>query len=360
MTRHIDPALRAQIDAKIAAGQVTHVPAAPATKEDRIAERRERVRAMDARGCTLTEIAREIGVSIPTVANDRKALGLPPLRVRSDGDKATIRRQATSARKVAESQDRRRFKVAIPSTGRATKVASAQAQTEGRTMFPDRVFRAEGPSIEPVLKDGSMNAKIGGDVLVGRLKGAYICTLTLEERATCPRSCHHWATCYGNAMPWPRRWAPGPELEDSLRVEISEACEANALVLVRLHVLGDFYSWQYVRLWAELLDQHQGLHVFGFTAWAPGTQIGDGIARLRGAYPERFMIRHSGRTGRWGSFTLPMRPDPDIPGGWPKRIGDAVVCPEQRDPYLAEPRGTHCGNCAICWSSDRPVVFIEH
>ena len=48
---------------------------------------------------------------------------------------------------------------------------------------------------ENVLKCGRNNSKIGGDVLVGRLRGARIFTLTLEERATCPRSCAMWRAC---------------------------------------------------------------------------------------------------------------------------------------------------------------------
>jgi hypothetical protein len=91
-----------------------------------------------------------------------------------------------------------------------------------------------------------IGAKIGGDVLVGRLKGARIFTLTLEERATCPRSCAHLAGCYGNAMPHPVRWQADDAFEDRLSMEIAELCAAHDTVLVRLHILGDFYSARYV------------------------------------------------------------------------------------------------------------------
>ena len=219
------------------------------------------------------------------------------------------------------------------------------------TRFPTRVFTADGA--EAVLKDGCNNSKIGGDVLVGRLKGAYIATLTLEERATCPRSCKIWEGCYGNGMQHARRWRPGPELEAQLRDELVEACSKNELVLIRLHVLGDFYSFEYLKLWATALDDLPNLHVFGFTAHQPGTEIGDGIRKLRNVYPERFMIRHSGLTGRWGSFTLPFPTDA-------KTIGDAIVCPEQLDAMSGGKNATHCGNCAVCWSTSRPIAFVEH
>lgn len=218
-------------------------------------------------------------------------------------------------------------------------------------MFPDRVMPPDHR--EPVLKDGASAAKIGGDVLVGHLRGARILTLTLEERATCPRDCALWAGCYGNTMPWARRWHHGPALETCLRDEVTRACQQHDAVLIRLHVLGDFYSWDYLCLWADLLDSHDNLHAFGFSAWQPDTRLGDGIARLRTVYPDRFAVRTSGRTGRWGSFTLP------FPTG-AKRIGDAIVCPEQLDAMQGSPRGRHCGNCAVCWSTDRPVAFVEH
>ena len=38
----------------------------------------------------------------------------------------------------------------------------------------------------------SKNKKLGKVVKVGRLQGARIFTLTLEERATCPTTCAHW------------------------------------------------------------------------------------------------------------------------------------------------------------------------
>lgn len=321
---------------------------------ENIQARRAEVKRLVAAGHRNGMIASELGVSEQTVVSDKRALGL----TRAYGAKerngaADIKRAERAQRGAKTVSDRRRFKTVPVPMGSPSVMASAEVCSEGRTMFPDRVFLPPGPGQEPVLKDGSNNSKIGGDVLVGRLRGAYICTLTLQERATCPSTCSMWASCYGNAMPWARRWAAGTELEDSLRVEVSEACAANDLVLIRLHVLGDFYSFDYLKLWAELLDAHDGLHVFGFTAWGEGTQIGDGVARLRAAYPERFMIRHSGRTGRWGSFTLPFPTSA-------KTIGDAIVCPEQLDGMRGSPKGRHCGNCAACWSTDRPIAFVEH
>ncbi len=322
-----------------------------------LSARRNLVALAHSEGMTAKEtvelIAEELGetISTATVSLDRKALGLA--RQNGKSDKYAERKRASAEKKVAVVKDRRRHKTVPVPFGDYGNLASLEAVTEARTIFPTRVFEPSGAGVECVLKDGCNNSKIGGDVLLGRLKGAYICTLTLEERATCPTSCHHWTGCYGNSMQHARRWQAGEALEAQLREEVALACAANEKVLIRLHVLGDFYSRDYVCLWAELLDTHDNLFVFGFTAWDFDTEIGKAIATLRKTYPQRFMIRVSGRTGIWGSFTLPF-PTTE------KTIGDAIVCPEQLDAMEGSPRGTHCGSCAVCWSCDRPIAFIRH
>lgn len=135
--------------------------------------------------------------------------------------------------------------------------------------------------------------------------------------------------------------------------EVAELCATHAHVLIRLHVLGDFWSLDYLSFWVGQIDLHDNLTIFGFTAWAPGTEIGDGIARVRAALPDRFMVRTSERTGEWGAFTL------DFPTEEP-RIGDALVCPEQRDANAGHKKQLHCGSCGACWNDARPIAFIRH
>ncbi|MBY0515046.1 MAG: hypothetical protein K2P78_14230, partial [Gemmataceae bacterium] len=71
------------------------------------------------------------------------------------------------------------------------------------TRFPTRVLPVAAMSA--ILVSGHSNVKIGRDVRKGKLKGYWIYTLSLEERATCPTSCEHWRSCYGNAMPFAKR-----------------------------------------------------------------------------------------------------------------------------------------------------------
>lgn len=264
-------------------------------------------------------------------------------------DRAAQIRVARLVANRAKLQDRRRFKTGMVADGSAL-VAAARLE---RTMFPDSVSHFTDVSGEAILKDGSMNAKIGGDVLVGGLKGARIYTLTLEERATCPRSCKIWDGCYGNGMPFARRWVVTPLMIAALYTEVREVCAHDWNVLIRLHILGDFPSVEYVRHWGVMLHDFPKLHCFGFTAWQETTAIGAAVADLRDHYPDRFMIRHSGRTGTWGSFTI----------DWPtprSRIGDALVCPEQRSSNGDAREGIHCGSCGACWASSDPIAFIEY
>lgn len=43
-----------------------------------------------------------------------------------------------------------------------------------------------------------------------------------------------------------------------------------------------------------------------------------------------------------------------------KRLGDAIVCPEQVSVMNGADDSRHCGSCGLCWSSDAPIVFVRH
>lgn len=307
----------------------------------------ERIAQLYKQGMSDAEIGRIVGIKTYRVGVQRRSMGLHRIK-RGGGDRIATAKKDRAEKHAQRVRDRRRFKTTPVPFGEPSVMVDADFEGP---MFPSRVFVPDGS--ERVLKDGSSNSKIGGDVLVGKLKGARIYTLTLPERTTCPKSCPLWRGCYGNSMQYARRWQPGRELEEQIVCEIKAMCAKDQPVLVRLHVLGDFYSFDYIKLWAELLDTYHNLYVFGFTAHADDTHLGAGISRLRGVYPDRFAIRHSGTTGRWGTFTLPFPTEA-------KTIGDAIVCPEQLDGMKGSPQSRHCGNCGVCWATDRPIAFVEH
>jgi len=189
-----------------------------------------------------------------------------------------------------------------------------------------------------VLKPGSNNRKLGAWVSKGAWIGMPIYSLTLEERATCPRSCENYDRCYGNNMPFAHRFEQGPALEAQLDIELAvlQLFHPEGFV-VRLHVLGDFYSPDYVRLWQSWLVQHQGLRVYGYTAWLPDTAIG---AAIRDAKSPRFKVRTSGIDTR----TVDDFSTNDV----------GIQCPVQ----LTQSKS--CGTCTLCWSTDQVITFKAH
>lgn len=403
MTRGLTDHERALIDAAVARGQVQRVPQGqsgqPRIQWDgaklvyvekqpvrsisfgrgpkpcpKVAARRRRVAEMIDQGMTAAEVALNLTIHESMARQDAAKIGKRFARAKRKAntektprerlfdlwmrkgvtDAALHKREVTAAKKRAKvkaGRDRRRFKAVPVATG---KVSALAPQSATGTIFPNSVRKPLAS--DSVFKDGAMNSKIGGDVLVGWLAGARIVTLTLEERATCPATCAMWSACYGNNMSkGVVRWLHGPELEAKIAAEIPALIEDHGKVLVRLHVLGDFYSPEYVALWDSLLREHPGLAVFGFTAHLPGTEMGDLIAAVRAVHGRRFSLRHSGYMDDWGSFVFPHEPLEDV-----KQIGKALVCPEQREGLWTPETKRHCGNCAACWSSDVPVAFSQH
>jgi hypothetical protein len=216
---------------------------------------------------------------------------------------------------------------------------------DGTTFYPKRIKHPdEGGAL---LKSGHHNWKIGKIVQKGHWKGLPIYTLTLTERATCPRSCALWRMCYGNNMNWSVRWQHGPELEELLEREVwrLERLHRKGFV-VRLHVLGDFYSTEYVDLWRRLLRSCEELRVFGFTAREPDSEIGAAVAKVRDQFPERWWIRFSGSGLDEMAAEVIDMPGQERPG--------TIVCPEQMKQTKS------CSECGLCWHSTKNIAFLRH
>lgn len=217
-----------------------------------------------------------------------------------------------------------------------------KAVVAGRTIFPTRVFPADVQ--DRLLKSGEHQRKIGSHVMKGRLSGAPIFTLTLEERATCPRSCVMWRSCYGNAMPWSRRIAADDTLMDRLGMELAALAEQHDRFLIRLHILGDFWSVNYVDFWRQMPVQHQGLHIFGYTARRDDA-IAAGIDRIN--LSDRCWIRRS--DGGEDEFRSIVVKDAEQ-----ATAAAAIICPVQTG------RTQCCSTCALCWHTPKTIAFLEH
>ncbi|HRE45180.1 MAG TPA: hypothetical protein PKY87_14585 [Terricaulis sp.] len=230
------------------------------------------------------------------------------------------------------------------------------ALSEARSIFPHSVDGAMAS--KRFLVSGHNNPKLGAKVLKGPWKDYPIFHLTLEERATCPRSCQQWATCYGNAMPMARRHDfRDPRFLELLRAEVLTVARANpGGFVVRLHTLGDFFSVDYVRLWADLLDELPNLRVFGYTARREDADDDESrlIARALRWLTEQawdvFAIRFSGDAAPQGSIVIDdlaaVADDPAV-----------IVCPAQQELTDA------CATCGLCWSAaarEKTIAFIRH
>jgi len=221
---------------------------------------------------------------------------------------------------------------------------------DGTTRFPSRRFAAA--DVPRLLIDGYNSRKIGRTITKGKWKGLPIYTLTLVERETCPRTCKAWLTCYGNNMHYSRRLIAGPELEEALwkELHVLEGKHPGGYV-VRLHVLGDFYSVGYVLMWEEALKAFPALRVFGYTARHHRDEtIGRLLWELAHSAWDRFAIRFSGQgLAEYGAEIVPPN------GGTPH-----VVCPAQRMKADGKAMTDCCATCGFCWQGTKTVAFYEH
>ncbi len=231
-----------------------------------------------------------------------------------------------------------------------TKKVSAGLSDDGGTRY-GKMVRIPTPDT-PVLQPGRANVKLGHRVLKGRHKGRKIFALTLEEGRTCP-TCDHEDICYGGNMHLAVRWKHGPELEQAIGNQLQSIARSREKLdpLLRLHVLGDFYSDRYARLWFEEWD----VPIFGFTHHHPLSLIGK---RVFAQDWDRFSLRWSWRAdrkppiSRHGAVTVKAKTDAEFQVQ-AKRF-DAIPCPVQTG------RAKSCASCALCWQSERNIAFREH
>lgn len=231
------------------------------------------------------------------------------------------------------------------------------ALVENRTLFPSTVVDADESFEGNLLVSGRNNRKLGDKIAKGKFKGYALYGLSLEERATCPSDCTARAFCYGNSMQLARRHRI-TDLEfffTLLDSEIEEILETEPGLMVRLHVLGDFPSADYVYYWNGLLDKFPKLACYGYThrrvTESGGDEIGDAVAGVKAENPDRFRIRWS-REANAPDSAIIINTVPDGP-----RYKGAIVCPAQTDATAC------CASCGLCWEragAKETIAFIKH
>ncbi len=214
-------------------------------------------------------------------------------------------------------------------------------------------LRRQPSETENVLKSGKHSRKLGSVVTVGKWEGFPIFTFSLEERITCPNTCQQWNNCYGNGISQPRAWryAHGSQLEEQLSRELqilsSDPATSNGFV-IRIHALGDFYSLDYIKWWAEQFDKNPVMRAWCYTAHSKNTPIGVALQKLARVFPERFSLRWSDSEDVANS-TIVVDPTTDDM----TKIRH-LICPAQTGSKA------DCGDCGFCWSSTKPIVFLKH
>ena len=205
------------------------------------------------------------------------------------------------------------------------------------------------------LKKGSSNKKLGFKVTAKKWTGKRLYSLTLVERETCPTTCHHWDDCYGNNMPFAHRFSTIgllPKLESEIDSLMNK--HKNGIV-IRLHVLGDFMSTEYVEFWQDMLLKHPELCLFGYTA-RKGDNIAHAIWRMNNRFNERCVIRHSGNKAYDGELVPTQGPFKE---NWSYAAeesfeGASFDCPEQTGKLK------DCASCGLCWITTKTVRFATH
>jgi len=212
----------------------------------------------------------------------------------------------------------------------------------------------KAPETKIVLKKGSSNKKLGFKITAKKWTGKSLYSLTLVERETCPTTCHHWVDCYGNNMPFAHRFST-VGLTEKLNKEIDILMDNHKKgIVIRLHVLGDFYSESYVRFWKIQLEKHPLLCLFGYTA-RKGDNIAHAIWRMND--PDRCVIRHSGNKEDDGEIKFTR--DAPFEENWSYAAdesfeGASFDCPEQTGKIK------DCASCGLCWITTKTVRFATH
>jgi len=195
----------------------------------------------------------------------------------------------------------------------------------------------------------STNIKLGKVVKKGKHKGKRILTLTLIERETCTNECEHYTTCYGNNMPFAHRFEVNEafmvRLESDIEYYVKKYPEG---ILIRLHVLGDFESIQYIEFWNRMLHTYSNIAIYGYTRnhitskYEHIRALGYKTIAVRNIHKDRFAIRFSNKL------------DDEFSANSREITNEGITCLAQVKTNVS------CSDCTLCWASKKQIGFITH
>lgn len=192
-----------------------------------------------------------------------------------------------------------------------------------------------------IIKAVTANSKLGkgsNTITKGKWAGMPMFQMSLQERATCPTTCKQWAACFGNNMAFAHRIDhTHPEFLPKLAAEIDvlDKTYRHGFV-IRLHVLGDYFSPEYAAFWIDQTATHSNLHIFGYTH------------HLRDSIIGRMVTEWNKNPRVWVRFS-------DQGGDMSANVeGEGFPCPEQTGQTQS------CLTCGACWSTTKAVSFKAH
>lgn len=183
----------------------------------------------------------------------------------------------------------------------------------------------------------------------------------LPPVATCPSS-SKWCTqhCYNaddrhNIFPidkWAQNWfLVLNHIESVKSCILKKLNESNEKIAFRIHSSGDFFSKEYIKMWAEIIEYSEHVSFWAYTrSWADSKLLNE----LEG-------LRTLKNLQLFASWDNTMR---DPPKGWRKSIvyelnddlvDNGLVCPEQSGKL------SDCITCKYCIKNGKnDVYFILH
>ena len=126
---------------------------------------------------------------------------------------------------------------------------------------------------------------------------------------------------------------------------------SNQLLLIRLHILGDFFSVKYVKFWRKMLNTFDNIALYGYTAnniksiYSDSRAIAKEIIKLN--KNDNCHIRFSNDLNAAFSansydIVKPVK-------------GVSILCPVQ------ENKTANCGTCGLCWNQkEQQIIFKTH
>jgi len=215
------------------------------------------------------------------------------------------------------------------------------------TMYRKNLYDAATYPHDIIKK--STNAKLGKKIVKGKWIDHKMYTVTLEERKTCTDECEHLLDCFGNNMPFAHRFKANTALTQKMDIELNTLDRKHPMgYVVRLHILGDFFSVKYVQWWGKQLENRPNLKIYGYTRnhitskYGKIKAIAKEIQKIRIKYPDRFKVRFSNL------------PSDNLSANSEHVSKQGFTCPQQTG------KTANCGTCGACWTSTKPVIFLDH